>query len=211
MKIKGFTLIELLVVIAIIGMAASFLLPAMGKAREATRRMACANNIRQVGMGWLMYCDDHDGNLPAYGIGVGQAATVNYGGKRGTSGRYGTSLRARDRMLNPYLGINVSRTYAEVENDPGLKVFHCPSDLKNVPENRTTYFNAYGTSYYTDAGFLQKVTLKRITTPYLKVIVVRDCSFPRATAPSPHGGYWSRTNVNIFYLDGHVGFINNFR
>ena len=60
----GFTLIELLVVIAIIAILAGMLLPALARAKETGRRIACANNIRQVAFSLQMYADDHVGWYP---------------------------------------------------------------------------------------------------------------------------------------------------
>jgi prepilin-type N-terminal cleavage/methylation domain-containing protein/prepilin-type processing-associated H-X9-DG protein len=61
---RGFTLIELLVVIAIIGVLASMLLPGLSRAREAARRVSCANNLRQMGLVFKMYTSEHAGAFP---------------------------------------------------------------------------------------------------------------------------------------------------
>jgi prepilin-type N-terminal cleavage/methylation domain-containing protein len=63
-RLCAFTLIELLVVIAIIAILAAMLMPALSSAKEAGRRVACLNNLRQLSLASQMYVNDNGGAYP---------------------------------------------------------------------------------------------------------------------------------------------------
>jgi prepilin-type N-terminal cleavage/methylation domain-containing protein/prepilin-type processing-associated H-X9-DG protein len=63
-QVNAFTLIELLVVIAIIAILAAILFPVFARARENARRASCQSNLKQIGIGIMMYTQDYDERLP---------------------------------------------------------------------------------------------------------------------------------------------------
>lgn len=63
---KAFTLVELLVVIAIIAVLIGILLPTLGRARFRAQLTACQNQVRQIMVAVVNYCNDNKGFLPEY-------------------------------------------------------------------------------------------------------------------------------------------------
>jgi prepilin-type N-terminal cleavage/methylation domain-containing protein/prepilin-type processing-associated H-X9-DG protein len=79
---RGFTLVELLVVIGIIAVMVGILLPTLNRARRAARSAQCLSTVRQLGIGFIMYSQQHRRSIPYYstddatGLWLGQLRSV---------------------------------------------------------------------------------------------------------------------------------------
>ncbi len=83
---RGFTLIELLVVIAIIAILAAILFPVFAQARVAAKKTATISNMKQLGLGTVMYTGDNDGMFMPAVLG-GATSQASLGGNNHLFGR----------------------------------------------------------------------------------------------------------------------------
>jgi prepilin-type N-terminal cleavage/methylation domain-containing protein len=222
-KKAGFTLIELLVVITIIALLMAILMPVLSKAREAAKRVLCANQLKQLGVAISLYAGGYDDSLPWWG----------YTPTGGEEMHPHVVYRAGSPWINPDATLKALKLACLYKGkyitEP--KLFYCPSNRDpkykyesyidptawgTLPQNiNTTQPNQWvrcGYTYFpTDpksdldfsedpAGILQRVAQKMAKLdsriPYLADVVEHKDKLSHNIQDNP--------GVNALFKDGHV-------
>ena len=123
LKLANFTLIELLIVIAIIAILASMLLPALQKARAASLKSACINNMKQVSTGAFIYTHTYNDYLPP--TSVEQSVKKNHYG-RNTHNAHIAEVLGLPYIFKPK-ETAIPDFAKRLEGFPLNKIFICPA------------------------------------------------------------------------------------
>ncbi len=198
-RTHGFTLVELLVVIGIISTLIAILLPALNRAREAAKVVACASQLRQVGLAMRMYAmDNHDW--------LGRAAYWNYPFRFNLYKLDGGTISASES--------NLYVPYTKTK-----EVFFCPNIRTGFPT-----WNSYADAGYTGYLFLNNfyadsaANKRRLFGPRLIHTKSTDAlamDFIYGEMPSTSitsSGRWHtahRRGANVLFTDGSVKFEPN--
>jgi len=194
-KKNAFTLIELLVVIAILAILIAILVPATMKAIEMSRRASCANNLKALGVAFLAYATDHQGELP-------HANPLPALGDSFSEVPDFTAI-----VLSPDVGV-----YPDYVSD--LRLWHCPSDkidfagVSSIETDPNVFSTLKNCSYMYVSGYH---LMRSPESPPLAPMLCDEANVREYGAATPgnmpeigpednHGA----SIRNVLFLDGHV-------
>lgn len=187
-RIRGFTLIELLVVVAIIALLLSILLPSLNGARRVAKRVTCASNQRQIGVGMRGYAEESDDWVPGApnGSGIPAFSTVNV-------------LQYRQPPTTIWDWINPLRKYAlndsQIDPDMITRMAQAREGLFACPEVKETMIPFGGVP----AGHPRAVQKAPSYLTMWKMMLVGERY--RLNSPPRQGTFYAAENGSAFNVD----------
>lgn len=154
----GFTLLELLVTVAVIGILAALMVPSLNRAKGSAQGAQCASNLRQLILGWHMYADDSNGQLPCNADGQDGLGVF-------TNWVAGTMSRAADATNTALLVDPAQSALARYISTPAS--YKCPGDhsrfVRSVSMNcRINPTRIHGTPAFTAGGNARYLDFRRL-------------------------------------------------
>ena len=127
---SAFTLVELLVVISIIALLVSMLMPSLAKAKDLARGVKCSVNMRNIGLGVLVYAQENNNYLPRASMTASMKPP-----------KEPFQVRPWGEAIVPYLG-HGGRDFSRFDQSAGemfrklfTGLYRCPSDKTHITEN----------------------------------------------------------------------------